>query len=806
MDIKYNYIHKLLPIINQELTSTNDYDPHLPMKLYLAYIIEQNFFESRIFADYNIGNEELKIFQEFQRSYQTLIKNQQYTNTLESIQTLFELYQTARHIKTMLAKGGNMEDTMQAACDIIPDYNQNEILQALQSTDLSIEDIENILKALQKIESLPYLDLQKPSSIERILDKSTTTIIESMNNILNSWARNSNEESLIALWSFLDNNIGLNAAELGPIPKKERMPRDFTEADYINNAQELIMKLYRKIEEEQVIDTEIIREIENMAYKHPAIIAPVFVTMVKGIISEKGETKIDYEQLKDNLRTFVLKTSPLRYQEYSDLIDSISTPVDAVNIWRKIYKENVSREDTRLQAISVATLLLRKINTQPEIPLLIATTGSNETEHILYIDKAKALEMFKANDVLKPNIEYLVPKNGNKTKRERVASYLEPFGIPDGIRNELISKINEDDHKTASYQLLVAISELEKDKRDQLLTFLPANVWATIFIETLKDKNKIGIVKTYITNKESKELDEYLQLSREILAKENNTNTNWMTGYSSQYVEAAALALAVEYIKEYYEDVFKNARISYKISADPSQKTKGEDFLVFFKIEHDIYRTITCFYADGKTQNNSSPSKGSAPSNLAKSIGMQVKAYNSISDKEIRRFFTDPDIIDQALQIVQEHPEKFKTLNELSETKRENIIKYLLDGIEELVRRQENIDKDDSYERDLTYSNSFAVFFTEYYGGYSKSDQVQTLAMVLQEGNVLIDALISQSSYNGQLSVKLTEPDYFVRSGIYTILKSVSNIAKQITQKETNINLQQVRNRKKYEERDEYDR
>jgi len=279
-----------------------------------------------------------------------------------------------------------------------------------------------------------------------------------------------------------------------------------------------------------------------------------------------------------------------------------------------------------------------------------------------------------------------------------------------------------------------------------------------------------------------------------------------MTGYSSQYVEAAALALAVEYIKEYYEDVFKNARISYKISADPSQKTKGEDFLVFFKIEHDIYRTITCFYADGKTQNNSSPSKGSAPSNLAKSIGMQVKAYNSISDKEIRRFFTDPDIIDQALQIVQEHPEKFKTLNELSETKRENIIKYLLDGIEELVRRQENIDKDDSYERDLTYSNSFAVFFTEYYGGYSKSDQVQTLAMVLQEGNVLIDALISQSSYNGQLSVKLTEPDYFVRSGIYTILKSVSNIAKQITQKETNINLQQVRNRKKYEERDEYDR
>jgi len=48
-----------------------------------------------------------------------------------------------------------------------------------------------------------------------------------------------------------------------------------------------------------------------------------------------------------------------------------------------------------------------------------------------------------------------------------------------------------------------------------------------------------------------------LQLSREILAKENNTNTNWMTGYSSQYVEAAALALAVEYIKEYYEDVFK---------------------------------------------------------------------------------------------------------------------------------------------------------------------------------------------------------------------------------------------------------
>jgi len=61
------------------------------------------------------------------------------------------------------------------------------------------------------------------------------------------------------------------------------------------------------------------------------------------------------------------------------MIDSISTPVDAVNIWRKIYKENVSREDTRLQAISVATLLLRKINTQPEITLLIATTGSNET-------------------------------------------------------------------------------------------------------------------------------------------------------------------------------------------------------------------------------------------------------------------------------------------------------------------------------------------------------------------------------------------------------------------------------------------
>jgi len=168
--------------------------------------------------------------------------------------------------------------------------------------------------------------------------------------------------------------------------------------------------------------------------------------------------------------------------------------------------------------------------------------------------------------------------------------------------------------------------------------------------------------------------------------------------------------------------------------------------------------------------------------------------------------FTDPGTINKALQIVQEHPEKFKTLNELSETKRENIIKYLLDGIEELARRQENIDKDDSYERDLTYSNSFAVFFTEYYGGYSKSNQVQTLAMVLQEGNVLIDALINQSSYNGQLSVKLTEPDYFVRSGIYTILKSVSNIAKQITQKETNINLQQVRNRKKYEERDEYDR
>jgi len=84
------------------------------MKLYLAHIIEQNFFESRIFADYNIGNEELKIFQEFQRSYQTLIKNQQYTNTLESIQTLFELYQTARHIKRCWLKR-NMEDTMQAA-------------------------------------------------------------------------------------------------------------------------------------------------------------------------------------------------------------------------------------------------------------------------------------------------------------------------------------------------------------------------------------------------------------------------------------------------------------------------------------------------------------------------------------------------------------------------------------------------------------------------------------------------------------------------------------------------------------------
>jgi len=88
-----------------------------------------------------------------------------------------------------------------------------------------------------------------------------------MNNILNSWARNSNEESLIALWSFLDNNIGLNAAELGPIPKKERM-HEILQKRLHKQCQELIMKLYRKIEEEQVIDTEIIREIENMAYKH----------------------------------------------------------------------------------------------------------------------------------------------------------------------------------------------------------------------------------------------------------------------------------------------------------------------------------------------------------------------------------------------------------------------------------------------------------------------------------------------------------------------------------------------------------
>jgi len=65
MDIKYNYIHELLPEINSEFGMIASYDSHIPMKMYLTNVISDTFAKSKLYLDYNLTDEESQNFTEF---------------------------------------------------------------------------------------------------------------------------------------------------------------------------------------------------------------------------------------------------------------------------------------------------------------------------------------------------------------------------------------------------------------------------------------------------------------------------------------------------------------------------------------------------------------------------------------------------------------------------------------------------------------------------------------------------------------------------------------------------------------------
>ena len=810
MDIKYNYIHELLPIINQELINTSQYNPHMPMKLYLAYVISDIFAKSKVYLDYNLTEEESQNFTEFFEQYDRVLHIPEYEEAVLSIQQLYDIYRAAVQIQEALTRNDDGEKLKQIAAEMLPDYAIDKLIATLQATDLNIEQLHKIKDSIDTIKKLArnevlYLDAGTE------LYRTSKNIIQGFFSILSKWAQTSQEVQLIDLWYHIDNSIGLIAGSRNKDIMQEQ------EAVILQSiGQEQILDAIRELYTTCIDDTlerkeklakiqEQIKEISETVYKHPAELALPFTILVANVIDiNKPKNMLNVPVIIDNMLQVAWKSLPEHYNELAqkiNMLKKINKSNDLIDAIIGTYKELDSMlyaHDMRIKTVAMLNTALRKIDSYKQIPLLLYADGEDKTKNILYLDKIKLIQKLEGTSILKSNVEYLLVDRSVTDKKERVEKYLKALmeekpelqNISRSVIDKIITNIREDSEATVSYQLLNMIINdknvdgesvgLTEKERIYLADILPINLYVTLFFDLLRTKD-IETITSVISNPMDKYTVTTLKDFIKYALKQNNTNYVYEKGYGSQFINAAILTTTLETLKEYYLQNGLCKKFDYEISTDPKQNDAGEDFLTFIKIQLDNGRIYSTIGIDSKSHSNCTPSSGSAPSNIAQSLDIILGIDDSVSEKEICRFFTDPDIIDQALQIVQEQPEKFEMLNKFEQENRLNVIKELFYSVNKLVTRQNNIENK-FHNRAPRYSESFksefeyAVSTLGYDVSEDKTSVVNILSEIVKECNTLVNMLVKDSQYADKLFVLITTPDYSVLS---EIKKGVLDIAKR---------------------------
>jgi len=816
MDIKYNYIHELLPEINSEFGMIASYDSHIPMKMYLTNVISDTFAKSKLYLDYNLTEEESQNFTEFFKQYNRLLQIPQYKEAGEAIQHLYDIYRSAVQIQEILTRIDDAKNFEKVAAEMLPDYDIDELITTLQNTDIDIAHIQKIQSAMNKIRELYHMDTTY-IDVKAALYNASKDIIREYFFILEKWAQTSQEVQLIDLWYYIDNSIGLIAGSRDKDIIQERK-----EVVSQSIGRERIMDAIRELYTTCIDNTlerkeklakiqEQIREISDVVYKHPAELALPFTMLVanKIDVNNTGKTII-VSQIIDSMLYLAWKSLPERYEELAPRIKAlkdIEKPKELVDAIIDTYceiEDMLYAHDVRAKSVAMLNTALRKIDSYKQIPLLLYAEGDDKTENILYIDKLKLIKGLKDIPVLKPNIEYLLlptEKNNVNNKVNRVKEYLnglmenrpELQNISQSVIEKICSNIKENTDATLSYQLLNMIINdknvdgesvgLTEEEREHLADILPISLYVTLFFDLLKTKNSRAIAKAIGNPKNKDTLPKLNKIVNQFLHyvyDQNNTNYNYNKGYGNQFINAAILTTVLKDLKEYYLQNGLCNEFTYEISTDPSQKDEGEDFLVFIEIQKEHSRIYATLSVDSKSHSNCTASSGSAPSNLAKSLGAILEADDSVSDDEIRRFFTDPGTINKALQIVQEHPGKFEILNMFDETHRLDVIESFFFSIRSLITKQDTIESQ-SHKRGKPYFNAFQSAFEEatWFLGYDASEDktalVDMLSKLAKEFNAITHTILQDSQYADKLFLLITTPDYSVVSEKGNNVKDISD-------------------------------
>jgi len=810
MDVKYNYINNLLPIINKEFISIAEYDPHLPMKLYLTYTISDIFAKSKVYLDYNLTEEESNNFTVFFEQHERLMQIPHYEETVLAIQKLYDIYRAAIQIQEAFSRNDDIEKLKHVAAEILPDYDMDALIVTLQITDLDIEQLHVIENNINTIKKLAKNNI-KHQDASAELYKASKDIIQSFFSIISRWAQTTLETQLTDLWYYIDNSIGLVAGSRDKDIVQEQssiVTQSVGQEQLLISIKELYItcldsSLQRKDKITKI--QEQIKNISDTVYKHPVELSLPFTTLVANTIDiNKPKNTINVSMIIDNMLQIVWKSIPDRYDELAPKINAlkkIKKRDELVNAVIDTYIELDSllyTHDIRIKTVSMLNTALRKIDAYRQIPLLLYADGEDKTQNIIYVDKLRLIEKLKGTSILKPNVEYLLVDRNISNKKERAKKYLsvlmeerpEVQHISQSVINKITANIKEDSEATVSYQLLNMIINnksvdgesvgLTSEERIHLADILPINLYVTLFFDLLKSKD-IETIASVISNSMDKHTLEVLKHFIKYAIEQNNTNYVYEKGYGSQFINAAILTTTLETLKEYYLQNSLCKEFTYEISTDPKQNNAGEDFLTFVKIQLDNTRVYSTISIDSKSHSNCTPSSGSAPSNIAQSLDIILGIDDSITDKDIRRFFIDPDTVDQALQIVQEQPERFKTLNMFLPLDKLDVIRKLLNSIDDLVTKQNNIENQ-FHNRRTTYSDSFMTAFRDavlalgYDISEDKTTIVNILSEVVKECNTLVSTLIKDSKYANNLFVLITTPDYAVLS---EIKKSVLDIAKR---------------------------
>jgi len=393
----------------------------------------------------------------------------------------------------------------------------------------------------------------------------------------------------------------------------------------------------------------------------------------------------------------------------NDLFDIFDEIAD--NIIQTDAAENVNIAPEFMQAFALQTTACLSSLTQHNdiVWILPEVTQLGDQNNAIGIDKNKILSaIHDSPDILPPIVPFLgTNTTGKMTAKEFVEALFGPDGeqgryvkklkyelsaldrttIANTIKDELISKLNKitDKQYSEEQKLILALANVY-DKYKTILQQDPGNKEAMFIMDfTMRIIHPSIYVNTFFTmykqdSARAKPLlyspdsvaDSYLN---RVALSAIKTTLAGSIGYSAQFNTTYCLQTVCTALQS------ASSSLAMGLFSDPSTggNTRGLDYRMVMRRINDNREHLAIMGIDAKCNSNSTPSTGSAKSNIMQTTGFSIDIdITKWEEILVKNVLLSTRVTREVPAIMDKHPNKYIALRRLPNYMREDLVKNVL--------------------------------------------------------------------------------------------------------------------------------